>query len=506
MSVAATELGLSQACPLTAPGGEFHVDAELRDVLCFLADGRLLVAKSHAFSAGVRAFLVRLQRLGRKYQIHQVDMPMIAQVYRDAKRTEIVSASKTQGAVLELFKQAVELRASDIHFRVSQNDGVRVLFRIHNDLERIEQWPYEYGAQVCTTIYQAMADVSDATFEPLSRQDARISERTKIPAGLDGIRVATSPQVGGYVMVLRLLYNDAAETEGLAGLGYGEQQCAALKLMARRPNGINVIGGPTGSGKSTTLQRLLAALIRDGKGRKNVITVEDPPEYPIANAVQTPVTNADTEEERSKAFQQAIKAAMRLDPDVIMIGEVRDSPSARLAVQAAMTGHQVWSTVHATSAFAIIDRLHDLGVPMALATDPSVITGLVCQRLVKVLCPHCKQPFSSAMKRYREDDARRVLGVVPVDTVYVLGEGCEHCRGSGTAGRTVVSEAVVAEAQVMECLRRNEREDAIAAWRRNQAGVTMIEDAIEKVRAGLVDPFQAEDVVGPLDLGGGRRA
>jgi len=110
------------------------------------------------------------------------------------------------------------------------------------------------------------------------------------------------------------------------------------------------------------------------------------------------------------------------------------------------------------------------------------------------------------MKRYREDDTRRVLGVVPVDTVYVLGEGCEHCRGSGTAGRTVVSEAVVAEGQVMGCLRRNEREDAIAAWRRNQAGVTMIEDAIEKVRAGLVDPFQAEDIVGPLDLGGARHA
>jgi len=494
-----------QARPLTAEAGEFHVDPALREVLCYLDDGRLLIAKSHLFNVNVRAFRMRLDRLGRKHQVQPVEMSEIAQVYREARRASVASVSEMQAAALAVFQRAVALRASDIHLRVARERAARLYFRIHNDLEFIEEWSYEYGAQLCTTIYQAMTDVSDATFETLSRQDARISERAKLPPGLDGIRIATSPQVGGHVMVLRLLYNDAVGGEGLAGLGYGAQQRAALELMARRPSGINVIGGPTGSGKSTTLQRLLAGLIREMQGRRNVITVEDPPEYPIGEAVQTPVTNAEEEEARSRAFQLAIKASMRLDPDIIMIGEVRDTPSARLAVQASMTGHQVWSTVHATSAFAILDRLIDLGVPVQLATDPTVITGLVCQRLVKVLCAHCKRPLREALKNYSEEDVRRVLGVLALDRVNVRGEGCEHCRGSGTAGRTVVAEAMVAEPELMAHWKRDERDKALALWRGNQGGVTMLEDAIAKIASGEIDPFQAEEIVGPLDWGVGAR-
>lgn len=333
----------------------------------------------------------------------------------------------------------------------------------------------------------------------MSRQDARISDKRKIPVNLDGIRVATTPQVDGFVMVLRLLYNDASNDLDLVKLGYSEEQVESVQQMMKRPTGVIVIGGPTGSGKSTTLQRILGTIIRDTQGRKHIITVEDPPEYPIRGAVQTPVANAHTEEERSREFQKAIKASMRLDPDIIMLSEVRDNPTARLVVQAAMTGHQVWTTVHANSDVAIIDRLRDLGVQMDLLTDPTVIGGLICQRLVKKLCPNCKEPLKNKMGSFDDDSLKRVLSVASLEDVYVQGEGCSHCRNSGVAGRTVVAETVLTDNKLMAFLKAGERLEAIKYIRRDLGCVSMLGHAIQKVNQGLIDPFQAEDVVGPLD-------
>lgn len=492
-----SEVGNAQV--LTALGGEFSIGEELREILCYMDDGRLLISKSHAFNAHVRGFIGRLERMGKPCEKLYVDMNVIAAAYSggvtdDHRRT----ASDMQRAAKTLFDKAVELRASDIHIRISKRAKTRIFFRVHNDLEFVEEHPYDYGDQLCSTIYQAMADVSDSTFEPLSRQDARIGDQSKLPQKLDGIRIATSPQVDGYIMVMRMLYNDATDTIDLAALGYNEEQRAAIMFMKKRPTGVNIIGGPTGSGKSTTLQRILTSVIKDAEGRKHVITVEDPPEYPIPGSVQTPVTNASSEEERSRSFQMAIKSAMRLDPDVIMIGEVRDTPSARLVIQAAMTGHQVWTTVHANGVFSIIDRLVDLGVPLELISDPSIITGLVCQRLLKVLCPHCKKPLAEALDRYEEMDLRRIMSVVQVKQSFVRGDGCNHCRKTGTTGRTVVSETIITTPHLMTFIRKQDRIGAIEYWKRNLSGITMLEHAIQKINAGLVDPFQTEDAVGPL--------
>jgi type II secretory ATPase GspE/PulE/Tfp pilus assembly ATPase PilB-like protein len=166
-----------------------------------------------------------------------------------------------------LFDKAVSLRASDIHIRVSKKDKTRFFFRIHNDLEFQGEESYEIGVSLCSTIYQAMSDVSDATFEMMSLQDARISDKSKLPNGIDGIRIATSPQVDGQIMVLRLLYNDASESTDIEALGYTESNSSNLTLMRHKPSGINLIGGPTGSGKSTTLQRLLVSQIKESEGK-----------------------------------------------------------------------------------------------------------------------------------------------------------------------------------------------------------------------------------------------
>ena len=488
-----------QALPLTAANGKFAVDASLREKLCLLDDGRLLISKSHIFDPTVNAFIGRLKRLKVPHNILQVDMRVIAAMYEDAQPTQLTTSfSEMQDMAKELFRKATRLRASDIHIRVDSWHKTQIYFRIQNDLEFIEEHPYETGDKLCTAIYQSMADIGDSTFEPLSRQDARISDRTKLPAGIDGIRIATSPKTGGFIFVMRLLYNDTADDQDLRSLGFSGEQSDNIELMKQSPTGIVVIGGPTGSGKSTTLQRVLSTIIREESGKKHVITVEDPPEYPIEGAIQTPVTNAQTEEERSRAFQAAIKSAMRLDPDVIMIGEIRDTPSARLAVQAAMTGHQVWTTVHANNALAILDRLVDLGVAVELLADSSIITGLICQRLLKVLCPACKVPINTVLDRYSPADLQRIMSVAEVEKVHVMGSGCENCRHTGVVGRTVVAETIVPDDKLLAFVRQRDKPAALAYWRNELRGLTIKDHALVKIIQGTVDPFQAEMVVGRL--------
>jgi general secretion pathway protein E len=481
---------------LTAKGGEVPISDELRAIVALLDDGRLMVSKSHVFNPHVRGFMGRLNHTKREYSVQQCDLAVIAGFYENAATAKV--QSNMQITALQLFERAVVARASDIHIRVSSRARTQILFRIHNDLTFIEEHTFDFGDQLCTTIFQAMADVSDATFEKMSRQDARISEKGKIPPNLDGIRIATSPQVDGYIVVLRLLYNDATKDLDLGRLGFNPIQSAAVETIKKKPTGVALIGGPTGSGKSTTLQRILSAIHVASQGRKNIITVEDPPEYPILGAVQTPVKNAESEEDRSREYQKAIKGSLRLDPDIIMASEIRDNPTGRLAIQAAMTGHQVWTTVHANSGLAIIDRLVDLGVSHLLITDPTIVTGLICQRLLKQLCPHCRRPLADHLHEFEPRTQERFMRVLKVDTVFVRGEGCDHCKNSGTLGRTVVAEVIVTDDRLMSYLRANDRTSAQEYITKELGVISMLEHAIQKINEGLVDPLQAEEVVGPL--------
>lgn len=480
---------------LTAKSGKFQISDELRSMLVLLGDGRLIISKSHQFSPHVRGFISRLNQLNHAHVITHSDLSVIEKFYENTIATS--DHSDMQRESKKLFGNAVNLRSSDIHIRVSKRERTRIFFRIHDDLQFMEEHSYEYGHQLCSTIYQAMADVSDSTFETMSRQDARISEKSKLHDKLDGIRIATSPQVDGFIMVLRLLYNDTTNDFDLRKLGFSPENIDAIEYMKKRPTGVIIIGGPTGSGKSTTLQRVLGAINQESEGTLHIISVEDPPEYPIPGIVQTPVTNADSEEARSREYQKAIKAAMRLDPNIIMLSEVRDPPTARLVVQAAMTGHQVWTTVHANSALAIIDRFMDLGVDKDLLTDPTIIAGLMCQRLIKLLCPSCKKPIADEMHRFKESDRTRFMSALTIQSVCVRGEGCAECRKTGVIGRTVVSETVVTDNQLMKHIKDGDRIAAID-YVRQQNGKSMLEHAIDKINQGLVDPLQAEAVVGAL--------
>ncbi|PHV06640.1 secretion system protein E [Janthinobacterium sp. BJB412] len=482
--------------------GAFEASAEQRKLLCLLADGRLLIAHGQELNPHVLSYRARLQKMAHECDVSVVDIQTIAAQYNDGageqggRRRE---HSMMQVTAKELLNRACRERASDIHIRVRRS-STETYFRIHNDLLRIGSQTSEYGERLLATLYGAMTSVSDSSYKPTERQDASISDRDKLPPQLYGVRIATAPTNEGTLMVLRLLYNDAGDTVDLRPLGFDELHAGQLQRLKEQPTGMNIISGPTGSGKSTTLQRVLTGAIQQAEHKLHVLTVEDPVEYPIDGAVQTSVTNAGSEEERSRLFSAAISNAMRLDPDTIMIGEIRDKASAQSALRASMTGHQVWTTVHANSAIAIVDRLLDLGLPLSMVADHTVVTGLISQRLVKLLCPHCKVQLRDHADRLAPPLLARLRHAAGAafDQVCLAGPGCKQCREQGTAGRTVVAEVVTPDARFFDHLRSGDKGQALEYWRRELGGQTLLEHALSKVVAGLVDPRMAEKVVGHL--------
>lgn len=498
---------------LTAPGEQLEIPEEYRPLMCMYSDGRFLVAKTHLEAPYTRSLSARASRMG--FQVNKIpsDIETIRKAYEIGKdggqKKQQFDTTKMQKDVTDLLIRGFQARASDIHIRVSKKEHTSIWMRIMGDLTFKEEHSFEYGERLCSTIYMAMADVADTAFKPLERQDARMAGGDKLPPGLHGVRIATTPQVDGFVMVMRLLYNDTSdgETLDLTKLGYTETHAKAIQTMKNRPTGINIIAGPTGSGKSTTLQRVIVSYLKERHNKIHVITVEDPPEYPLKGAVQTPVVS-DSPEGRARAFSAAIQAAMRLDPDTILIGEVRDKSSAKLAVQAAMTGHQVWTTVHANDALGILDRMVDLlrdtenPNPLDLIADPTIISGLICQRLSKVLCPSCKKRFVDRMDDMDPELVARVKSAVAdIEKVFVRGDGCDNCNHSGIKGRSALAEVIAPDMAFMVKIKAGDKFGAADYWRTRLGGRTMVEHAIYKVECGIVDPSMAEETVGPLVLG-----
>lgn len=493
---------LQELCGLgiLSNSGSFEARAEEKKLLCLLGDGRLLVASGQAFNPHVLSYQGRLERMRRPFRTVQASIDLIRRIHSHglplmAERNQ--EHSMMQVTAKELLTKACRARASDVHLRVRKN-CTEIYFRIHNDLVPVGGQTREYGERLLATLYGAMTSVSDSSYKPTERQDASIADRDKLPPGLYGVRIATVPTNEGSLMVLRLLYNDVGENLDLASLGFSEDHVRALQTLKEQPIGMNVISGPTGSGKSTTLQRVLSGQIMEADGKLHVLSIEDPVEYPIEGAVQTTVTNAHTEEERSRLFAAAISNAMRLDPDTIMIGEVRDKASAQNALRASMTGHQIWTTLHANSALAIIDRLLDLGLPQSLVADPTVVTGLISQRLVKLLCPHCRRRLADHPHELPAAALARLRQAMPdrLERVCVTGPGCAACGHQGTIGRTVVAEIIVPDEEFFRYVKLGEKQQAIHYWLRELGGKTILDHALDKVAAGLIDPRMAEKVVG----------
>jgi len=245
--------------------------------------------------------------------------------------------------------------------------------------------------------------------------------------------------------------------------------------------------------------------------------VEDPPEYPMLGVVQIPVVvgGRGAQEDRKQAFADAIRTVLRSDPDIIMIGEIRDQESAHLAMQAAMTGHQVWTTLHANSSFAIISRMVDLlegeiRNPTNVIADNSCLTGLVFQRLSTKLCPECSVSLNDfhSKEELREWGLTRVVSRLSqlmdlrsrdIDIRFASRKGCAYCDYKGEKGRTVLSETVAPDAEMLRLIRESSTlSDAQQYWVETQGGKTILQHALEKIRSGIVDPVTVENALGPL--------
>jgi type II secretory ATPase GspE/PulE/Tfp pilus assembly ATPase PilB-like protein len=359
------------------------------------------------------------------------------------------------------------------------------------------RWRAEHGRQICMTAYAMAAEggTADANYDPFSYQAGRIM--TGLPGGVQAVRLQFNP-VGysGRHLVMRLLYTGHAVGQSVGELGFSPAQVESLIDFTESQTGIVVISGPTGSGKTTTLERLMRRIVLHNPG-ESVLSVEDPPEYKIHGVVQLPVANMRNDGDRDGAYTEAIAAALRSDPDRIMIGEIRTRAAAHHAFEAAMTGHQVLTTVHANDALGIVPRLMDIGVEHYKLRDFSLVRGLVAQRLVRRLCQRCRRPSSLAAAAFPPDMTARLRMVLQDRPFWMPGSGCPGCR-NGYDGRTVIAEIIRPDQKMLDLLCAGERQAAQCYWQDCLGGRAFAQHAIEKIADGLIDPIQAEYKVGKL--------
>jgi len=361
-----------------------------------------------------------------------------------------------------LLTEAVKVNASDIHIETFEKQLV-VRFRVDGVLREMVK-PKRALAPLLVSRIKVMAKLDIA--EKRVPQDGRISLRV---GGREvDIRVSTIPASNGERVVLRLLDKQAGRLD-LTSLGMAERDSQALNQLLQQPHGILLVTGPTGSGKTTSLY---AGLTRLNDKSRNILTVEDPIEYNLEGIGQTQVnTKADM------TFARGLRAILRQDPDVVMIGEIRDLETAEIAVQASLTGHLVLSTLHTNNAIGAVTRLHDMGIEPFLLS--SSLIGVVAQRLVRVLCPVCKEA-------HQPDSAEREKLHLPVDqaaTIY-RATGCEQCNHTGYQGRAGIFEVVVIDDTVRNLIHNRASEAELIDYARQQ-GPSIRADGRARVLAGL---------------------
>jgi len=374
-----------------------------------------------------------------------------------------------------LLTEAVRENASDIHIEPFENRLV-VRFRVDGVLREVLSPPPALAPLVASRVkVMARLDIAEKRLP----QDGRISLR--IGGRPVDVRVSTIPSSRGERVVLRLLDKQAGRLD-LLHLGMAPGTLEAMSRLIGLPHGILLVTGPTGSGKTTTLY---AALARLNDRRRNILTVEDPIEYDLDGIGQTQV-NPKVE----MTFARGLRAILRQDPDVVMVGEIRDLETAGIAVQASLTGHLVFSTLHTNTAVGAVTRLRDMGVePFLLASS---LVGVLAQRLVRLLCPECRTPYTAG----RAECERMGLDPARPPTLFAPG-GCPRCRGTGYLGRTGIYELVEVDAALRTLIHDGAGEHRLEAharsrgpaieadgWRRVLAGETSVEEVLRVSRSG----------------------
>ena len=374
-----------------------------------------------------------------------------------------------------LLMDAVKRGASDIHFE-PEYAFLRIRYRIDGVLQQIRSlhksyWP---GIAVRLKVVSGM-DIA----ETRSPQDGRLN--MNLCGRPIDFRVSTHPTINGENIVLRVLDREKSIIP-LERMGLRTSTLEQLKLMMTRPEGILIVTGPTGSGKTTTLYSLLS---HQNTEDVNIMTLEDPVEYPVSLMRQTSVAEVNKVD-----FANGIRSIMRQDPDIILVGEIRDEDTATMAFRAAMTGHQVFTTLHTNSALGAFPRLTDIGIsPDIMAGN---IIGVVAQRLVRVLCPHCKESAKPS------DDERKILGVKRNEAIQIFKhKGCKRCNQTGYRGRMAIIELLRIDADMDALIARRAHLDELRKVALDKGFSTLADDGVRRILEGYTS---IEEVMRVIDL------
>jgi general secretion pathway protein E len=387
----------------------------------------------------------------------------------DTLSREAADDSPVAQALTMIVDEAVKARASDIHIE-PESDKLRIRFRIDGILHEVMSLPA--GVQLpITSRIKIMSNMNIA--DRLRPQDGQFSIETK-GKSID-VRVAIINTVHGEMAVLRLL-DKTIGALALSQLGFLPESQENLEKILTSPYGMLVISGPTGSGKTTTLYACVNSLDRAGN---NIITIEDPVEYRFSDINQIQVNTR-----AGVTFASGLRAIVRLDPDIILVGEIRDRETAEIAVQSALTGHLVLSSVHANDTIGVMFRLMDLGVEPFLIS--SSVIGVLAQRMVRRICPYCARPITAPLVErlaYQQITGEQ-------QTEFVYGAGCKACVYTGYLGRTGIFEMLTISDDIRELL----IERAPAAVMREKAVkeglISIAQDGMEKVKRGITTPYE----------------
>ncbi len=365
--------------------------------------------------------------------------------------------------------QAHTLKSSDIHLDPTR-ENVRVRLRLDGVLKDFKPLPKEVHQEVISRI-KVLASLR--TDEHQAAQDGRFRHTFPDGATVD-VRVSIAPTYHGENAVLRLLASQSAD-HTLSMLGFSEKDREKVERAMHKSNGMILATGPTGSGKTTTLYTIIKMLNRP---EVSIVTIEDPIEYSVDGIEQIQV-NART----SLTFANGLRSVLRQDPDIIMVGEIRDAETAGIAVNTALTGHLLLSTLHTNDAITTLPRLSDMGIDPYLVA--STINIAIAQRLARKICDTCKQECSIA------EATNESLADLPLQRPLTAGEkvykgkGCDTCAGSGYKGRVCINEVLVATPAIREAILRKSSADEMRAIAIKEGMTTMLDDGFEKVRSGI---------------------
>ncbi len=383
----------------------------------------------------------------------------------DEKRLEnIASEAPVVKFVNDIINEAIRRGATDIHIEQFEED-VEVRYRIDGVLHTVKKLP-KYVAPPVVSRIKILAKLNIA--EKRLPQDGKFPHR--INSQEFDIRVSTLPSIYGESVVLRLLRKGELDLS-LDTLGFSRGDLQKIRDFISRPYGMVLVTGPTGSGKTTTLY---SAIKEINLGDRKIITVEDPVEYTLKGLVQVQVNP-----KIGLTFATALRTILRQDPDVIMVGEIRDPETAQIAVQASLTGHLVLATLHTNDAPSAFTRLIDMGVEEFLIA--SAVLGVMSQRLVRKICEGCKEEYSPTDK---ELNAFLSVGIEPPKKLY-RGKGCEECEGTGYRGRTVIAEVLTVNDDVRSLVIKKADASLIKEKAVEEGMTPLLADGIRKVREGI---------------------